>query len=263
MDKLKDKKVVITGASSGIGELMAYEVAAKGGKPILLARSYDKLLKIAENISEQTGVTPLIFKLDVSDGDAVEKVFTTIKSSVGNVDILINNAGYARFELAHEATMETVESMFKVNVFGSIACTQAVLENMLTEDHGHIIFIASQAGKLATPKSSVYSATKHALLGFANSLRMELANTGIKVSTVNPGPIRTEFFRIADKTGSYEKNVEKFMLDPKVVAMKTIGLIENPKRELNLPRWMGIGTKLYQLFPTLVEKVAGEQFRKK
>lgn len=255
--------VVITGASSGIGEKMAYEVAKRGMMPILVARSYDKLVSIAEQILKETGITPHIYSLDVTDENAVKDVFTDIFTTVGSIDVLINNAGFAVFELAHESSMETAKSMFNVNLFGAVACTQAVLPAMLARNSGQIIFIASQAGKLATPKSSIYSATKHALLGFANSLRMELSGTGLKVSVVNPGPIRTPFFDLADETGQYQKSVEKFMLDPEKVAKKTIDLIKKPKRELNLPGWMGLGTKLYQLFPGLVEKLAGSQLNKK
>ncbi|WP_143521289.1 SDR family NAD(P)-dependent oxidoreductase, partial [Pseudomonas sp. 2995-1] len=90
------------------------------------------------------------------------------------------------FDYVHTASIDQIKSMFDVNVFGSISCTKSVLPHMIEKGRGHIIFVASQAGKLATPKSSGYSATKHAVLGFANSLRMELSDTNIHVSTVNP-----------------------------------------------------------------------------
>ncbi|MCD8508971.1 MAG: SDR family oxidoreductase [Bacillus sp. (in: Bacteria)] len=255
--------VVITGASSGIGEKMAFETAERGMTPIMLARSHERLLHTAKLIKNKTGITPVIFPLDITDEQAVAATFREIESQVGSIDVLINNAGFAIFELACKSSMETTKSMFQVNVFGAIACTQAVLPSMLERNKGHIIFIASQAGKLATPKSSGYSATKHALLGYANSLRMELKGTGIYVSSVNPGPIQTPFFDRADETGQYRKSVERFMLDPDKVASKTVDLIKSPKREINLPGWMGLGTKMYQLFPSLVEGLAGSQLRKK
>lgn len=262
-NRLQNKIVAITGASSGIGEQMAYKVAEGGGVPILLARSHDKLVQIQKRIYDETNVEPFVYKLDVTDDENISAVFNTIKKEVGDLDVLINNAGFGVFEYAHEAELKTVKEMFSVNVFGAIACTQHVLKEMMGRRKGHIIFIASQAGKLATPKSSAYGATKHAILGFANSLRMEQHDTGVKVSVVNPGPVRTPFFQIADKTGTYEKNVDRFMLTPEQVAEKTIRLIEKPKREVNLLWWMGVGTKLYQVFPSLVETVAGKQLRKK
>lgn len=255
--------VAITGASSGIGEQIAYKVAERGGTPILLARSSDKLVELQKAIYKSTGVEAFVYSLDVTNEQDVSLVFEKIKEEVGFIDVLINNAGFGVFEMAHEAQLHMVKEMFNVNVFGAIACTQAVLEQMMEAGEGQIIFVASQAGKLATPKSSAYGATKHAILGYANSLRMEQKDTGVKVSTVNPGPVQTPFFDRADKSGAYKKNVEPYMLSPEKVAEKTVRLIEKPKREVNLPGWMGVGTKLYQIFPSLVEKIAGNQLRKK
>lgn len=255
--------VAITGASSGIGEQIAYHVAKRGGTPILLARSYDKLVERKKWIHKHTGVEPFAYMLDVTDENNISTVFSKINKEVGQIDVLINNAGIGVFQLAHEIELQTVKNMFQVNVFGAIACTQAVLTEMMERKEGHIIFIASQAGKLATPKSGAYGATKHAILGYANSLRMEQRETGVHVSVVNPGPVNTPFFDTADQSGTYRKNVARYMLTPEKVAEHTVRLIEKPRREVNLPYWMGVGTKLYQLFPSLVETVAGEQLRKK
>ncbi|MBU9714733.1 SDR family NAD(P)-dependent oxidoreductase [Evansella tamaricis] len=256
------KHIVITGASSGIGEWIAREVAGRGGTPIMLARSYEKLSQTATEIERDTGIVPIVFALDITDAEQVERIFQKIHT-IGEIHGLINNAGFAIFEYVQDASLDQIKSMFDVNVFGAVACTKEVLPSMHRNGTGHIVFIASQAGKLATPKSSGYSATKHAILGFANSLRLELAGSGIHVSSVNPGPVRTPFFDLADQSGEYQKNVERYMLDAEDVARKTVNLFEKPKRELNLPGWMSMGTKLYQLFPGLVEAVAGKQFRKK
>ncbi|UTR09524.1 SDR family oxidoreductase [Evansella sp. LMS18] len=258
-----DLTVVITGASRGIGQYAAFEVAKRGGTPVLLARSGEKLQTVSEAIKKDTGVTPFTFTLDVTDEQEVDRVFKEIADEAGPVDSLINNAGFGLFETVEEATLDNFRAMFEVNLYGAISCTKAVLPQMRKRGSGHIIFIASLAGKLATPKSSGYSATKHALLGFANSLRMELDQSSIHISVVNPGPVRTDFFHTADSTGEYRKNVEKFMLDPEKVAVRLVNLIEKPKREVNLPFWMGLGAKLYQLFPRLTEAVAGSQFKKK
>ncbi|MGJ9383334.1 SDR family NAD(P)-dependent oxidoreductase [Salipaludibacillus sp. CF4.18] len=261
--KLLDELVAISGASGGIGEEMAFEVARRGGTPILLARSEDKLKKVAEAIFDETGITVPFYKLDVSNTEDIHYTFQHIYENIGMITTLINNAGFAKFDLVEDADINDIEAMFRVNVLGTIACTKAVLPYMLEKGFGQIIFIGSQAGKLATPKSSAYSASKHAVLGFANALRMELHDKPIYVSVVNPGPVQTAFFEHADKTGQYEKSVKKFMLDPYVVAYKIVRLIDKPKRELNLPLWMGIGSKLYQLFPSLIEKVAGKQLHQK
>lgn len=260
---LAEKHVMITGASGGIGEQIAYEAASRGAIPILAARSEERLKAVAKHIQKAYDVTCHTYTLDVSDMKEVERVCTQIFQDVGYIDVLINNAGFGIFEDVIEAKMENVEAMFQVNVLGLIACTKMVLPHMLERNTGHIVNIASQAGKLATPKSSGYSATKHAVLGFTNSLRMELSKTNIFVTAVNPGPIKTNFFNIADTSGSYAKNVEKFMLDPKDVAKKVVNSLFTKKRELNLPGWMNLGSTLYLLAPGLIEKLAGDRFHQK
>ncbi len=255
---LAKQNIVITGASSGIGALLAKKVAEQGARPILIARSEEKLQTICQAIYEETKVDCKFYKLDVSDFTEVETVFQTILSEVGPVDILVNNAGFGIFVSFSDANFNEIVDMFDVNVLGLLACTKAVRPSMLENNRGHIINIASQAGKIATPKSSVYSATKHAVLGFTNSLRLELANTNIHISAVNPGPIATNFFERADKSGNYVKNVEKFMLDADEVATKIVQLMIKPKRELNLPFWMNYGSVLFHLFPNLFEKIASK-----
>ena len=262
-NRLMGKKIVITGASSGVGEQIAYHAAELGAIPILLARSDDKLEAIARTIKKKYNISCLYFHFDVSDIKAVESTFEEIFKQVQHIDILVNNAGFGVFNHVIDASFDEMKSMFEVNVFGTIACTKMVLPKMITRNQGHIINIGSQAGKLATPKSSIYSATKHAVVGFTNSLRMELADKNIYVTAVNPGPIKTRFFDIADPTGNYEKNVGKHLLRPENVARKIIAIMLTRKREINLPSWMNVGSVFYQLFPNIVEKIGGKAFYKK
>ncbi|WP_068672645.1 SDR family oxidoreductase [Oceanobacillus sp. Castelsardo] len=263
MNRLIDKKIVITGASSGIGEKIAIKTAEKGAHPVLLARSEMKLKAIAEKIKTETSVQPFYFKLDVSDRKEVERVFVEIYRTIGNIDVLINNAGFGVFDAFHVANLDDMEKMFQVNVIGLMNCTKQVIPNMIDRNTGHIVNIASQAGKLATPKTSGYAATKHAVLGFTNSLRLELTKTNIHVSAVNPGPIETNFFESADQSGTYVNNVKKYMLQSDVVAEKIVHLMERPKRELNIPYWMNLGSNLYNMFPRLADKLAGPFLNKK
>ncbi|OIJ12707.1 oxidoreductase [Anaerobacillus alkalilacustris] len=260
---LHNKIVVITGASSGIGLNLAMDVAKRGAVPVLIARSTEKLETASKEIYQQTGIEPPYYTLDVSQNDAIKKTFAQVVEKHNKIDVLINNAGYAVFDKFIDAKLDDIKGMFDVNVFGVIACTQAVLPSMLERNEGHIINVASIAGKLATPKSSVYSATKHAVLAITNSVRMELKDTNIFVTAVNPGPIKTAFFDRADATGNYTKNVEKLMLEASYVSEKIIQLIERPKREIHLPGWMGLATRFYQVFPGLVEKVAGKKLNQK
>ncbi|WP_338470177.1 SDR family oxidoreductase [Niallia sp. XMNu-256] len=261
-ERLQHKNIIITGASSGVGRSLAEKCAENGANLILLARRLDVLKEIQTDLQTRYSVSVRIFKLDVSDTDEVKNVFGQIIKEIGQIDVLVNNAGFGLFRTAHETSIEKIKDMFAVNVIGLIACTNMVLPVMLQQEEGHIINIASQAGKIATPKSSSYAATKHAVLGFTNSLRMEVSDMNIFVTAVNPGPIQTNFFSIADETGSYAKNVKRFMITPDFVASKIVNAVLTNKRELNLPRWMNAGSVLFALFPRLFEK-AGKPFLSK
>ena len=260
--RLQHKNVIITGASSGVGLAIAEKCAENGANLVLLARRLDVLKKVQDDLQTRYSTSVKVYKLDVSDTDEIKTVFEQIIEEINHIDILVNNAGYGIFRSAHETSIEEIKRMFQVNVLGLISCTNMVLPLMLKQRQGHIINIASQAGKIATPKSSVYAATKHAVLGFTNGLRMEVSNQNINVTAVNPGPIETNFFSIADETGSYVKSVKRFIITPEYVASKIVNAMLTRTREINLPRWMGVGNVLYSLCPHLFE-VMGKPFLNK
>jgi uncharacterized protein len=263
MSTLNNKAVVITGASGGLGAHLAMDAAKKGAMPVLLARREDQLKMVQDTILKETGIKAPFYTLDVSDPDSVVKVFGEVLYDQQDVHILVNNAGFGIFEEFAEAPWKNIEGMFSTNVLGLMACTRAVLPHMLKRGSGHIINIASQAGKISTPKSTVYSATKHAVLGFSNGLRLEVEHKGVHVTTINPGPIATNFFTLADQSGNYVKNIQKFMLQPSHVSQKIIEAMQRPVREINLPWWMNIGSTVYQVMPKLVETLGGKSFRQK
>lgn len=246
------KIAVITGASSGIGALMAQMLAERGAVPVLTARSERKLGEVAAAIRGPHAV----YTLDVASNGQVSETMRKVIGQYGRIDILINNAGYGVFERFADASIETIADMMDINYMGTVRCTKAVLPHMLKQGSGHIVNIASMAGKIGSAKSSGYSATKHAVLGFTNSLRQELAGTGVHLSAVNPGPIDTPFFERADPSGRYVNNVRWFMLKPEKVAAKTLEAIERRIPEVNLPFMAAAGVKLYQLAPRLFDRVA-------
>nr|WP_263325818.1 SDR family oxidoreductase [Neobacillus sp. Marseille-Q6967] len=262
-EQLKGKNIVITGASGGIGAEIARLCAASGSNLVLLARSIDKLVQLQNQLQQKHQVKVDVYQLDVSDTNQVKEVFTDIFIKMGHVDILVNNAGFGIFREAHQASFDEIKGMFDVNVVGLMACTSMVLPKMRERRFGHIINIASQAGKIATPKSSVYSATKHAVLGYTNALRMEVSDFNVLVTSVNPGPIATNFFNIADEKGTYVKNVQRFMLQPEYVAGKVVDSMLKKTREINLPRWMNMGSIVYVLFPRLFERLGKKAFNQK
>lgn len=262
-NNLQGKNIFITGASGGIGAEIAKLCAQRGANLFLFARSLDKLNQLKGELEKQETPHIHVYKLDVSNTDEIHKVFNSALNEAGQIDVLINNAGFGVFRTAHEATIEEMKGMFAVNVIGLMACTRMVLPMMKEQRYGHIINIASQAGKIATPKSSVYSATKHAVLGYTNSLRLEVGDDHIFVTAVNPGPIATNFFEIADEQGTYVKNVQRYMLKPDYVAQRIVDAILTKKREINLPRWMNAGSLFYALFPNLFERLGKSAFNKK
>ncbi|WP_028546958.1 SDR family NAD(P)-dependent oxidoreductase [Paenibacillus taiwanensis] len=256
---IKGSVVVITGASSGIGALTAQLAAEAGAIPILAARSTDKLAQVSARIQGQHECV----QLDVTNTAEVEHVMARIIATYGRIDILLNNAGMGLFERATDLTLGQFEAMMDVNYMGTVRCTKAVLPSMLERRSGRIVNVASMAGKIGSPKSSAYSASKHAVLGFTNSLRMELAGTGVTVSAVNPGPIDTPFFDVADPTGHYVNNIKWFMMPPERVAKQILRVMERGTSEVDLPFLAAAGTKLMQLFPRLSSRVANRMLNKK
>lgn len=262
-NRLQGKLVVITGASGGLGKEIAIQTAKQGARVVLLARRMDQLEALRHMLIKTYKIEAYAFQLDVANLNAVKDVFSQIARDVGEVDVLVNNAGYGVFKEAIETDSAEAKAMFDVNVLGLVACTSSVLPMMKRRKLGHIINVASQAGKMATPKSSLYSATKFAVLGYSNALRMELKKDHVFVTTVNPGPIATDFFETADESGNYIKSMEKIILKPEAVAGKIVAAMLTNKREINLPGWMDFTSKLYNLFPKTVEFIGKRAFFKK
>jgi short-subunit dehydrogenase len=254
------KIAVITGASSGIGAIIAQQLSLQGAVPVLMARSEEKLAQAAESLD---GRPHGVYRLDVTSADQVMQTMQQVVERYGRIDILINNAGYGVFESFIDASLDAFESMMDVNYMGTVRCTKAVLPHMLQSGGGHIVNVASMAGKIGSAKSSGYSATKHAVLGFTNSLRQELAGTGIYLTAINPGPVDTPFFDRADPSGNYVKNIQWFMLKPEQVARKVLRAIKNRIPEIDMPLMAGVGVKLFQLFPRAFDKVAYKMLNKK
>ncbi|WP_176717326.1 SDR family NAD(P)-dependent oxidoreductase [Vulcanibacillus modesticaldus] len=256
---LKDKVVVITGASSGVGAEIAKLLAQKGATTLLMARSLEKLKKVSSQIEGKHE----IYQMDVTSTEQVFQTMDDVLSKYGKIDILINNAGFGVFDYFIDASLKDYEEMMDTNYMGMVRCTKAVLPSMLKRNSGHIINIASVAGKLATAKSAGYSATKFAMIGFANSLRHELVDTKIFVSSVNPGPIDTPFFDIADPSGSYVKNIKWLMLTPEQVANEVLDVIISKKSDKTIPFFSRVGVKLYHMFPNTFDKLLGKMMNQK
>jgi short-subunit dehydrogenase len=252
------KVIVVTGASSGIGANLVKELSKRGAIPILMARSLEKLNGIAAELTGEYGVC----QLDVTSNEQVLEAMATVMEKFGIIDVLINNAGYGVFDKLMDISIDEMSEIMNVNYMGTVRCTKAVLPAMLKAQKGQIINIASLAGKVGSAKSSGYSASKHAVLGFTNSLRQELMGTGIRLTAINPGPVDTPFFDKADPSGQYVKNVKWFMLKPEQVISKIIRAIERGTAEVDMPFGAGIGIMFAQLFPRIFEQLAFRMFKK-
>lgn len=263
MNRLDDKVVLITGGSSGLGEQIAYESAKRGATVIVCARRVPELISVCQKCEELSGNKAYYYELNIAKPERIEEVCQEIFDVFPKVDILVNNAGFGLFRNFLEFDMATAEQMFRVNVLGLMYLTQKIVLKMAGEGHGHIINIASQAAKMATQKSTIYSATKFAVLGFSNALRLELKPLNIYVTTVNPGPIETNFFNIADESGNYLKSIDAFVLDPVKLGRQIVNSFNRPKREINAPGIMEVASILYTLFPHIGDILAASIFNRK
>jgi len=190
--RLRDKTVIVTGASSGIGRETAIAFARAGANLVLASRNEAALNEVAAEIAPFAGRMSVI-PTDVTQQAAVEAMVRQAAEELGAVDILVNNAGVGLNALLAEGSMTNVRRLFEVNVFGALHCIQAVVPYMKRQGKGQIINVSSLAGKIATPRNGAYAATKFALTAISDALRLELAGYGIMVTTVYPGITDTAF----------------------------------------------------------------------
>lgn len=197
-DRLAGKTVLLTGASSGIGQATALELAAAANgnlKLIISARRSDRLQKLKSSLeSKYPSIKVLPLPLDVSNYHTIPKFVTDLPKDFADIDILINNAGLVKgLENVGDVSQSDIETMFNTNVLGLITLTQAILPILKKKNSGDILNIGSIAGKDPYPGGSIYCATKAAVLSFTHSLRKETIDTQIRILQVDPGAVETEF----------------------------------------------------------------------
>jgi NADP-dependent 3-hydroxy acid dehydrogenase YdfG len=197
MMDLTGKTVFITGASSGIGADCARAFAGEGCRLILAARRLDRLTELADGIRGEFGADVEVGALDVRDRNAVKQWVDGLSDPWSGIDILVNNAGLARgLAPFHAADIEDWEEMIDTNLKGLLYVTRAVLPGMVERGSGHVIHIGSIAGREAYPNGNVYCATKHAVTGLNRCMGIDTLGTGVRVSSVDPGLVETEFSKV-------------------------------------------------------------------
>lgn len=251
------KIIAITGGSGGLAQALVAQLA-RDNQLLILGRDKATLAALYGHLEAVR-----VYELDISQPEAIASWVEEVYAEFGQLDIFINNAGYGRFASYDSFTDQEVADMFAVNTFASMTFCRLIGQRMAEAGSGQLVNIVSMAGLIASQKSSVYSASKFALIGFSNALRLELADHGVFVLTVNPGPIQTGFFDQADPTGDYLKSVQAFSLTADQVATRICQHLGKPTRELNMPLSLALAHKLYTLFPRLSDVLARKVFNYK
>ena len=222
--KWQNSTVLISGASSGIGEALAREAVARGSRVALLARSADSLEKLAAELGEHCLATPA----DVTSASEVAAAVDLVERRLGPVDILVNNAGIGAYGAFLDADVDDIDRLMQVNYLGVVRLLKTALPGMVARRRGHVVTVGSIAGRIGAPFEAAYSATKFAVSGLTEALSVELSPFGIDVSLVNPGPVATPFF--ANRGHAYERERPK-PATPEQVAQTVIRAVERGRAE--------------------------------
>jgi short-subunit dehydrogenase len=255
----KDKVVLITGASSGIGRESAKEFAKLGANIVLVSRTKEKLDQVANELRKFNVIT-LTCQCDVSNKDQVKEMSKMVLDKFDSVDILVNNAGFAIYGSVSDLSIDEIESQMETNYFGMVYCIKNFLPTMIEKKTGHIVNVASVAASFGLPGIASYCASKFAMLGFSEGLKHELKNSGVGITVVSPIMVRTNFF----EHPSFE-NVSKFSstsLSSKTVAKAILKAANSPRLEIIVPSVIRGVVWMKNTFPYFINPILGKSFKK-
>ncbi len=253
----KEKRVWITGASSGIGEALAFAFAGQGAHLILSGRNEIQLRRVADQCQGAASVT--ILPLDLENIASLQQGAKRVLQQYGKVDILLLNAGISQRSAAKDTNLEVVQKIMNVNYIGNVALTQAVLPSMITHQLGHIVVVSSAVGKFGSPLRSAYAASKHALHGYYDSLRAEIHDDNVRVTIVCPGFVRTNISLNAltangNPQGSMDEATQQG-LKPATVANIILAAIKNQREEVYIGNARIIfGIYMKRFFPRIFSR---------
>ncbi|TAE31796.1 MAG: SDR family oxidoreductase [Cytophagales bacterium] len=255
---MNQKIAWITGASSGIGEALALELARRGAKLVLSARREDELRRVAD----ATGLPPadvLVLPLDMTDEAALPAHVQTVLDRFGRIDYVFQNAGITQRGTVAETKFDVYRQIMEINYFGVVALTKAVLPHMLAQGSGHFVVTSSVAGKLGTKQRSGYCASKHALHGFFDALRAEIHEAGLHVTMVCPGYIKTPISLHAlnaegEKHGRMDTNQQKGM-EPAECARKICNAVTRNRDEVYVGGVETMGIYLKRFLPGVLNRI--------
>lgn len=260
--RLKNKTVLITGASSGIGKETAYQAGLEGANLVLAARRIDKLSEVKSDCETLGAGKVSALPVDMANPDSIDSFVDVLHKKNRQIDILINNAGFGYSENFVDLDFQIVKDLFQVNVIGLMYLTQKIAIKMLDQKtEGQIINVASLAGKVSTPNYTAYGATKGAVISFSNALRMELQPSNIQVTTVNFGPVDTPFFDQIERSRREQADNNPFTLTAYTAGKIVTKAIGTKKREINRPLMLAFGAKLYTFIPAVGDFLVTRYFK--
>ena len=259
MITIKNKTVWITGASSGIGEALAYQFANEGAKLVLSARRESELQRVAK----ATGLSEkdlLVLPMDMLKFEHFPEKVKTVIEHFGQIDFVVQNAGISQRSYVKDTKFQVYRDLMELDFFSVVAFTQALLPHFTERKSGHFVVISSIAGKIGVPLRGGYGAAKHAIIAFFDSLRAEVWQDNIRVTTICPGYILTQISVNAldatgNKHGKMDDNQAKGMT-AEVFAMKALKAIKNNKKEVYIGGFYEVfGVYLKRFLPSLVYRM--------
>jgi short-subunit dehydrogenase len=243
---------VVTGASSGIGRLLALRLAREGARVALVARRREQLEGLAHEIT-QLGRDAIVVPCDVADRTQVFAAAQQVCERFGGIDLLVNNAGYGHHRRFLDWEIDDIEHMMQVNFFGSVYWTKALLAHMVERRRGWVVFMASVAGKIGVPDESAYVASKFAMVGLAEALSLEVEDAGVHVLTVCPGTINTDFFD-AEALARMPPVAKRSMIGPEAVVDGVMRALLRGAHEITVPRAIAVGYVVRSLAPGFMRR---------
>lgn len=263
--RLKDKVVIITGASSGIGRACAEEFAKRGALVVLAARQYVKLCEIAQEIHEKYKVKTLVVQVDVSQEEDCKLLINQTLATFGQIDVLINNAGISMRALFKDLDLAVLRQVMDINFWGTVYCTKYAIEEILKQE-GSIVGVSSIAGFKGLPGRTGYSASKFAMNGFLESLRNENLKNNLHVMLACPGftasNIRNVALNSEAKPQGETSMVEEQMMTADEVAKRIVDGVVKRKRTLVMTGQGNLTVWMQKFFPALLDVLVYNHFKK-
>lgn len=258
------KVIIVTGASSGIGEATALEFARSGAITVLAARRKDRLKQLERKIEEMGG-TALAVPTDLTALDQITHLVQTVLSTFGRIDVLANIAGWGFYDWFEELSAEELRRHYEVNVIGLAEVTRQVIPTMKRQRSGFILNMSSYVSRISVPPLTVYASTKYAVEGLTDGLRRALLPWGITVIRIHPSSVSgTEFNKNVSRTDGVEyKAVPIGRISRERLARHIVALIEKPRRALFLSRIYEVPVLLNRLFPEFVDWTSATWVRRK